>query len=124
MAWVRSAWQWWRRSPARDVVLAGFLTAITVWGSYGEGHPHNRADVVQFHGPIPQPSGGALLLAGLASIVLIWRNRWPLGVRAVSTAAVLRYTLLGYVNGAACLAPAARALAVPPNRPVPRARAV
>ncbi len=124
MDWVRRAWQWWRRSPARDVVFAGFLTAITVWGSYGEGHPHNRADVVQFHGPIPQPSVGALLLVGLASIVLIWRNRWPLGVLAVSTAAVLGYTLLGYVNGAALLAPAAAVYAVATNMSVRRALAV
>src|SRR5258706_3507572 len=124
MDWVRRAWQWWRRSPARDVVFAGFLTAITMWGSYGEGHPHNRADVVQFHGPIPQPSVGALLLVGLASIVLIWRNRWPLGVLAVSTAAVLGYTLLGYVNGAALLAPAAAVYAVATNMSVRRALAV
>src|SRR5258708_39726585 len=124
MDWVRRAWQWWRRSPARDVVFAGFLTAITVGGSYGEGHPHNRADVVQFHGPIPQPSVGALLLAGLASIVLIWRNRWPLGVLAGSTAAVLGYTLLGYVNGAALLAPAAAVYAVATTMSVRRAPAV
>src|SRR5260370_28519407 len=124
MDWVRRAWQWWRRSPARDVVFAGFLTAITVWGSYGEGHPHNRADVVQFHGPIPQPSVGALLLVGLASIVLIWRNRWPLGVLAVSTAAVLGYTLLGYVNGAALLGPAAAVYAAATNMGVRRAPAL
>jgi signal transduction histidine kinase len=123
MNWVRGAWQWWRRSPARDVVFAGVLTAITVWGSYGEGHPHNPADKVQFHGPIPQPSAGALLLVALASVVLIWRNRWPLAVLAVSAAAVLGFTLLGYVNGAALLAPAAAVYAVATNMSVRRALA-
>jgi signal transduction histidine kinase len=124
MNWVRAAWQWWRRSPARDVVFAAVLTAITVSGSYGEGHPRNPADVVQFHGHhIPQPSVGALLLVALASIVLVWRNRWPLAVLAVSAAAVLGFTLLGYVNGAALLAPAAAVYALATNMSAVRALA-
>src|SRR5690349_18545828 len=101
MDWVRAGWRWWRRSPARDVLFAGLMTAVTVWGSYGEGHPHNPADRIQFLGPIPEPSVGALLLVALATVVLIWRNRWPIAVLSVSTAAVIGYTLLGYVNGAA-----------------------
>jgi signal transduction histidine kinase len=123
MDWLRVAWRWWRRSPARDVLFAGLMTIVTVWGSYGEGHPHNPADRVQFHGPIPQPSAGALLLVALASVVLIWRNRWPLGVLCVSTAAVLGYTLLGYVNGAALLAPAAAVYALATNASVRKALA-
>jgi signal transduction histidine kinase len=97
------------------------MTVITVWGSYGEGHPHNPADRIQFHGPIPQPSVGALLLVALASVVLIWRNRWPIGVLSVSTAAVVGYTLLGYVNGAALLAPAAAVYAFATNVSVRKA---
>src|SRR5690349_20818215 len=124
MEWVRAAWRRWLRSPARDAVLVVILTAITVWGSYGEGHPHNKADIVQFHNlPIPEPTAGALLLVAVASIVLIWRNRFPLTVLAVSTAAVLAYTLLGYVNGAALLAPAAAIYAVATNLTVRRALA-
>jgi len=124
MDWVRAAWQWWRRSPARDVVFAALMTAITVSGSYGEGHPHNPSDVIQFHNePIPQPSATALLLVAVASVVLIWRHRWPLAVLAVSTAAVLGYTLLGYVNGAALVAPAAAVYAVSTNVSVRRALA-
>ena len=112
MEWVRAAWRWWQRSPARNVVFAVFMTAITVWGSYGEGHPHNKADIVQFHAPIPVPSAGALLLVAAASLALIWRNQFPLTVLAASTVGVLVYTLLGYVNGAALLAPAAAVYAV------------
>jgi signal transduction histidine kinase len=122
MDWVRAAWRWWRRSPARDVVFAALMTAITVSGSYGEGHPHNPADKVQFHNvPIPQPSVAALLLVAVASLVLVWRNRWPYAVLAVSAGAVLGYTLLGYVNGAALVAPAAAAYALASNVSVRKA---
>src|SRR5215813_681787 len=121
MDWVRAAWRWYRRSPVRDVVFAGLMTAITVWGSYGEGHPTSPSDRIQFHGPIPQPSVAALLLVALASLVLAFRNRWPVAVLAVSTAAVVGYTLLGYVNGAALVAPAAAVYAVATNLSVRRA---
>ena len=121
MEWVSAAWRWCRRSPASDVVFAGLMTAITVSGSYGEGHPHNPSNIVQFHNaPIPKPSA-ALLLVAVASIVLAWRNRWPMAVLVVSTAAVLGYTLLDYVNGAALLAPAAAVYAVATNASVRKA---
>src|SRR5262249_49843973 len=47
----------------------------------------------------------ALLLVAIAGLALAWRRRYPVTVLAVSTAAVVAYTLLGYVNGAALLAP-------------------
>jgi signal transduction histidine kinase len=124
MEWVRAAWHRYQRSPARNVVFTGIITAITVWGSYGEAHPHSRSNIVQFQGaPIPHPSAGAYLLVAVASLALIGRNRFPLTVLAVSTASVLGYTLLGYVNGAALIAPAVAVYAVATNVPVKHALA-
>jgi signal transduction histidine kinase len=103
-------------------MFAGLMTVITVSGSYGEGHPHNPADIAQFHrAAIPQPTVAALLLVAVSSLVLAWRNRWPVAVLTVSAAAVIGYTLLGYVNGAALLAPAAAAYSVATNVSVRRA---
>jgi signal transduction histidine kinase len=124
MEWVRAAWRRCQRSPARNVVFTGIITAITVWGSYGEGHPHSQSDVIQFQGaPIPHPSVAAYLLVAIASLALIARNRFPLTVLAVSTAGVFAYTLLGYVNGAALIAPAVAVYAVATNLPVKQALA-
>ena len=122
MDWVRAGWRWWRRSPARDVVFAALMALLTVSGSYGEGHPHNPSDLAQFHNaPVPQPSAASLLLVAVASLVLVWRNRWPVAVLTVSAAAVLGFTLLGYVNGAALIAPAAAVYALATNVSVRRA---
>jgi signal transduction histidine kinase len=106
MRQVRTAWRRYRASPARNVVSALVITAVLVWGSYGEGHPQSPSDTIQFrtHHP-PQPSLAALLLVAVACLALAWRQRRPEVVLAVSTAAVLGYTLAGYVNGAALLAP-------------------
>jgi signal transduction histidine kinase len=102
---LAAAWRRWWRSPARDVVLVGVLTVILVYGTYGEGHPTQVADLVQFHGhPVPRPTA-ALALVAVACLALAWRRRYPVTVLAVSVAAVTVYTLLGYVNGAALLAP-------------------
>jgi signal transduction histidine kinase len=57
----------------------------------------------------------------VASLALIWRNRFPLSVLVVATAGVFAYTLLGYVNGAALIAPAVAVYAVATNVPVMRA---
>jgi len=85
--------------------VAVVLTVILVYGSYGEGHPQGVADRVQFRGhPVPHPTA-ALLLVAVACLVLAWRRRWPVAVLAISVAAVTAYTLLGYVNGAALIAP-------------------
>jgi signal transduction histidine kinase len=105
MEGVAAAWRRWWRSPVRDVVLVGVLTVILVYGTYGEGYPKQQADLGQFHGhPVPHPTA-ALALVAVACLALAWRRRYPVTVLAVSVAAVTIYTLLGYVNGAALLAP-------------------
>jgi signal transduction histidine kinase len=105
MEGVVAAWQRWLASPVRDVVLALIVTFVLVLGSYSEGHPNQSFDVSQFHGhPVPQPTA-ALALVAVACLVLAWRRRYPVTVLAVSVAAVTVYSLLGYVNGAALVAP-------------------
>jgi signal transduction histidine kinase len=98
----------WRRvasSPVRDAILAAALTVFLVLGSYGEGHPSNPSDRIQFRNhAVPQP-GPELLLVAVACLVLAWRRRAPVTVLAVSTAAVTVYSLLGFVNGAVLIAP-------------------
>jgi signal transduction histidine kinase len=105
MEGVAAAWQRWLDSPVRDVVLALIVTFVLVLGSYSEGHPNQSFDVSQFRGrPVPHPTA-ALLLIVVAGLALAWRRRAPVAVLAVSTAAVAAYSLLGYVNGAALIAP-------------------
>jgi signal transduction histidine kinase len=107
MQHVRAAWRRWVNSPARDVIFALGLAVVLVGGSYGEGHPKSPADTIQFKGlTIPHPGVGALALVAVACVALAWRRQWPVAVLGISTAAVCIYSLLGYVNGAAMLAPA------------------
>jgi signal transduction histidine kinase len=88
-----------------DVVLAVVSAVILTWGSYGEGHPQSASDQILFqHHQAPHPAA-ALALVAAACLVLAWRRSHPLPVLAVSAAAVTCYSLLGYVNGAALLAP-------------------
>ena len=113
MQHVRAAWRRWLDFPARDVILALGLTVVLVGGTAGEGYPKSPSDRILFpHHVIPHPRPAALLLVAVACLALIWRRRWPVAVLVVSTAAVTAYTLLGYVNGAALLAPAIALYAV------------
>ena len=98
-------WRRWLGSPVSDAALAVLLAFVLVLGSYGEGHPNQLGDVAQFHGrPVPHPTA-ALALVAVACLALAWRRRYPVTVLAVSVAAVALYSLLGYVNGAALIAP-------------------
>jgi signal transduction histidine kinase len=106
MEFLRAVWRRFASSPARDAVLAVVVAAVLLAGTLGESRPNSPSDRIQFHGhAIPHPPVAALLLVVIACLVLAWRNRWPVGVLAVSTAAVAAFSLLGYVNGAALLAP-------------------
>ena len=97
---------WWsRRSSVRDAVYAVLMTVITVFGAYGEAHPQQISDQIPANAAAAHTPAAALLLVAVASLVLVVRNRWPRAVLAVSVAAVTVYSALGYVNGAALLAP-------------------
>jgi signal transduction histidine kinase len=102
---VVAAWRWWRGWPGRELVTALVLAVVLTYGSYGEGHPRALPDQVQFRGhPIPHPAA-ALALVAVACLVLAWRGRQPVAALVVSVTAVTVYSLLGYVNGAAVVAP-------------------
>ena len=63
---------WWRRAGdgsarrVRDAIIVVVVTAILVFGSYGEGNPSSPSDRIQFLGhAAPQP-GAALILVVIA----------------------------------------------------------
>ncbi len=102
-----SPWRrYWHDTRLRDGGLVVIMTAVTVFGAYGEAHPTSFSAVVvsgKYH--VPNTPNVALLLVAAASLVLAGRRRYPLTVLAVSTVAVVTYSLLGYENGASLLAP-------------------
>jgi len=98
-------WLRWRESVASDVALAVLLTAVALLGAYGEAHPNQASDKVVGGHPVPHTPAAAFLLVVAAGLVLAGRRRFPLPVLAVSTAAVMAFSLLGYVNGSALLLP-------------------
>jgi signal transduction histidine kinase len=96
--------RWWRDPAARDKVVALGVTAVLLYGAYGEAHPSTTAYFQGGH-HLPHTPTLALLLVAVACLVLGWRHRWPAPALAVSVAAATVYTLLGYVNGAVLVAP-------------------
>jgi signal transduction histidine kinase len=108
--------EWWRRyrtSTARDVTSAVVLTLVLGAGSYGEAHPNQPSDVAVFRSHhIPHEPGAALLLVAAACLVLAFKRRYPVTVLLISTAAVVTYSALGFVNGAVLLAPSIALFAV------------
>ena len=91
----------------RDTAFAVFMAVLTLLGSIGESNPKRSYDQGSPGHPVPVAPWWAYLLVAVASLALIWRRRYPLLVLVISTGAVVVYTALGYVNGAALLAPAA-----------------
>src|SRR5215471_4129592 len=105
MEGVAAVWRRWFSPAVQDAAVAVLVTLLLVSGSLGEGNPSNPADRIQFRGhAVPHP-GAAVLLVAVACLALAWRRRYPIAVLAVSVAAVSAYSLLGYVNGAALVAP-------------------
>jgi signal transduction histidine kinase len=115
-------WRSWRASAARDVVNAVLVTVVLLAGSYGEAHPTQQSDLAQFRGRlVPHTPDAALLLVAAACLVLAVKRRYPVTVLLVSTAAVVTYSALGYVNGSALLAPPIALFTVAQSVPLRRA---
>ena len=96
----------WRDRRARDIGPALLLTVILTAASVAEAHPQSPNDQVLNGHSVPYTPPAAFLLVAAGCLVLVARRRYPLAVLAMSGAAVMTYSLLGYVNGAALLAPA------------------
>jgi signal transduction histidine kinase len=117
---MAAAWRRWISSPVRDAVLALTITAVLLYGAYGEAHPSTTA-YFKAGQHLPHTPAAALILVAVATLVLAWRRRWPAVVLGVSVAAVTTYTLLGYLNGAALVAPMAALYTVAAQSSVRRA---
>jgi signal transduction histidine kinase len=98
----RRRW-WWPPPTVWDGLGVATATALVVLGSLGEAYPTNRADSLP-PGATPPPWPAYLLVAA-AGIALAWRRRWPVGVLAFTIVTVSAYSMLGYVYGAALVAP-------------------
>ena len=111
-----------RSSLVFDALLATVLAVVSLAGSAGESHPNAQIHSLIAGHHIPAAPPAAYLLVALSALALAWRRRRPGLVLAVSLAAVLAYTSLGYVNGAVILNPIfalyAVALAVPTGRAI------
>jgi signal transduction histidine kinase len=101
---VAAVRRWWSHPPARDAVVSLVVTAALLYGAYGEAHPSTKA-YFKAGQHLPDTPAVAFILVAVACLVLAWRRRWPVAVLAVSVAAAIVYTLLGYVNGAVLVAP-------------------
>ncbi|HEX8007067.1 MAG TPA: sensor histidine kinase [Trebonia sp.] len=95
---------WWS-SPVRNALYALGMAALLTWAAYEEAHPTTPNSYFPRGQHAPYTPVAAYLLVVAACLPLAFRRRWPAAVLVVSTAAVAVYSLLGYVNGAALVAP-------------------
>jgi signal transduction histidine kinase len=101
-----------RQRVASDLGVALLMTVLTVAGAYGESHPTQLSDQIVNSHRTPVAPWPALLLVALAGVVLAWRRQRPVPMLGISLGAILVYTALGYVNGAAILSPMVALVAV------------
>lgn len=99
-------WRRWRDSPARDPVYAVLIAVVLVSGSYGEAHPNQPADIIQFRGhAFPHTPDVELLLVAAACLVLAVKRSYPVTVLLLSTAFAAAYSFPHNENGAVLVAP-------------------
>lgn len=111
-----------RRSPrAFDIALAVILALVTLAGSAGESHPNGHISSLVAGHHVPAAPPPAYLLVAASALVLVWRRRRPVLVLAISLAAAVAYTCLGYVNGAVILNPTFALYAVAVSVPLAQA---
>jgi signal transduction histidine kinase len=95
--------RWWRSRSVWDGLGVATATALILLGSLGESYPTNPSDMLP-PGATPPP-WPAYLIVTAAGISLAWRRRWPIGIWAFTVVTVSVYSMLGYVYGAALIAP-------------------
>src|ERR1700744_6349265 len=91
---------WRRLTPARDPAFALAVTVLTLFGAYGEAHPHRISDEVLSGSTAAHTPAAASALRALPGLVLAACSGRPRAGLLLSAAAVTVYSLLGYVNGA------------------------
>ena len=94
------------RPSVRDAATAAAVTIVLLAASYGEAHPQDPSRYFTHGHHLPGTPIAAFSLIIVAGAALAWRYLYPRTVLCVSTAGVVIYSLLGYVNGAALLMPA------------------
>lgn len=107
-----------RCPPLRDVATAVAGTAVVLVAAYSEAHPTNPGRYFTDGHHLPHTPTAAFLLVLVAGLALLWRHRFPLYVLGVCTAAVVAFSLPGYVNGAALLLPAVALWALARAKPL------
>jgi signal transduction histidine kinase len=115
---IAAWWRRWRYTDVYNVLSALAVTATVLFGAYSEAHPQQAGDQPPAGTAAAHTPDAALLLVAAACLVLAARRRYPVPVLAVSTAAIMAYSLLGYVNGAASLAPSVAVFVVAESTPL------